>query len=93
MSAAVPRPGFDVLVDGDDQAWRERAACKDWPRPDEWFPHSGNPPGALVQTCRSCPVAAECLAYAVPRPNLHGIWSATSADDRDRIRRRLASAS
>lgn len=38
--------------------------------------------------CAACPVRAECLAYALGRPDKHGIWGGMTEDERDAERRR-----
>ncbi|MEU8952452.1 WhiB family transcriptional regulator [Streptomyces sp. NPDC048489] len=41
--------------------------------------------------CRTCPVAAACLRWALLHPDLSrdGVWAATTAPDRSALRRRL----
>ncbi|MER6441305.1 WhiB family transcriptional regulator [Streptomyces sp. NPDC001185] len=41
--------------------------------------------------CRTCPVAAACLRWALIHPDLSrdGVWAATTAPDRSALRRRL----
>jgi WhiB family redox-sensing transcriptional regulator len=36
--------------------------------------------------CDTCPVVRECLAWAVARPDLDGIWGGTTPPQRRRIR-------
>jgi len=38
--------------------------------------------------CQECPVAEECLTFALDHPALVGIWAATSTVDRARLRRK-----
>ncbi|MEU2865998.1 WhiB family transcriptional regulator [Streptomyces mirabilis] len=42
-------------------------------------------------TCRTCPIAAACLRWALTHPDLTriGVWAATTAPDRTALRRRL----
>jgi WhiB family redox-sensing transcriptional regulator len=40
---------------------------------------------AAQKVCDTCPVKAECLAYALDRKILHGIWAGTSGRARARI--------
>lgn len=40
--------------------------------------------------CRTCPVAAECLAYALETDSRHGIWGATTSTDRRQMKRRAS---
>ncbi|GHB68060.1 hypothetical protein GCM10010377_68720 [Streptomyces viridiviolaceus] len=41
--------------------------------------------------CRACPIAADCLKWALANPTLtrEGIWAATTARERTTLRRRL----
>ena len=41
---------------------------------------------ALV--CAACPVQAECLTYAVSRPEKYGTWGGLNEDERASERRR-----
>jgi WhiB family redox-sensing transcriptional regulator len=67
--------------------WEFDAACR--PYPTSWwfsFDEPENVEAFLV--CRQCPVAEQCLTFAVERPALVGIWAATTVEDRVQIRRR-----
>jgi WhiB family redox-sensing transcriptional regulator len=83
----------------DDDAptrWEDSAACAEVGG-DGWFPEvGGSGHVAAKAVCRSCPVVAECLAFALAHmgrrdPLLNfgewGIWGATSREDRLRLRR------
>ena len=39
--------------------------------------------------CATCPVRAECLTFAVERPEKYGTWGGANEDERALIRRRL----
>ncbi len=70
--------------------WMRRGACRDHPELT-WFPEHGalgNPAAASIAICRECRVRTECLGYAVDRPELRGIWGATSERGRERLRGR-----
>ncbi|SER95826.1 WhiB family transcriptional regulator, redox-sensing transcriptional regulator [Lentzea xinjiangensis] len=54
--------------------------------PDAFFPTKGDGIRHAVRTCLSCEVRAECLAYAVARPELDGIWGGTSNRQRVAMR-------
>lgn len=43
------------------------------------------------QACSTCPVAAECLKWALANPDLTqtGVWAATTKRDRTRLRKQL----
>lgn len=58
--------------------------------PDRFFPEagtSGDPHRQTKDICRRCPFVTGCLAYAIDRPALVGIWGATSQKERERLRR------
>ena len=79
-----------VTADDGRPAWMERAACRDLPT-DLFFPADSDTAGAERATavCRTCPVRKECAAYALPDPNLYGVWGAsTEAQRRNRRRQR-----
>lgn len=74
--------------------WRSSAECLG-EDPELFFPYSRGPSGQLqAETakaiCRRCPVASECLNWALdstPMPD--GIWGGTDEDERaDMIRNR-----
>ena len=60
--------------------WHARAACRDHPDPDLWFPGPGNNRRAqsAVEICRSCPVQIDCARYAADAGEQFGIWGGRS---------------
>lgn len=73
------------------QPWRHHAACLNRPT-NYWYPDT---PGATtpaaelaLSICRSCPVTTECLQYALNKPEYHGIWGATTEQQRRGLRSR-----
>jgi WhiB family redox-sensing transcriptional regulator len=66
--------------------WRHDAACRD-KDPELFFP---NPTLGLVglqieaakDVCRACPVADECLAFAMRAGLEAGVWGGLSEDER-----------
>lgn len=83
---AVPRRQLD---DG----WRELAACRD--QPGEIFFEDGRGPSHYVAAravCRSCPVRAQCLEYALAVEAIvgyrFGCWAGLSPAQRSRLARR-----
>jgi len=68
--------------------WREQAECKDDPTPDLWFVPPGDRHGiaAAKEFCHRCPVAAECLAEAMPNPSIVGVWGGTTESQRAKLR-------
>jgi WhiB family transcriptional regulator, redox-sensing transcriptional regulator len=73
-------------------AWHAKAACADLPT-EHFFP-SGSTGRALEQIarakkiCASCPVAAQCLDYALDTGQVDGVWGGMSEDERRRRQRR-----
>jgi WhiB family redox-sensing transcriptional regulator len=64
-------------------AWAESAACAQVD-PDLWFPDQGqrSQHREAKAICAACPVRAECLAYAVGRGEVHGIWGGLDYTER-----------
>jgi WhiB family redox-sensing transcriptional regulator len=76
-------------------SWVERGACRTSELgPDAWFPEVGKSRSALAlaaqQTCRrECPVAVECLLYALGAGERHGIWGGMTARQRTQFAREV----
>ena len=72
------------LIDEDD--WRADAAC--WGVDSDLFfpePHQSADPAREI--CAECPVAADCLGYALRSHIVHGVWGGKSPDERRQSRR------
>lgn len=74
--------------------WWNAAACRN-AEPDLFFPISATPASrAVVQrakrVCASCPVAAQCLNYALHHRQEQGIWGGLTDEERRLLRRRQA---
>jgi len=59
--------------------------------PDEWFPSSVRPLGLrpevyAQQLCEGCPVVNACGEWAVPQPELLGIWGGLTEGSRKKLR-------
>lgn len=72
------------------EPWMADAACLGLDA-NLWFPTSGRPADSpraesALGICRRCPVASDCLSFAMARPELHGIWGATTDLERKRAR-------
>ncbi|HYZ53175.1 MAG TPA: WhiB family transcriptional regulator [Streptosporangiaceae bacterium] len=76
--------------------WTGLAACR---RPDvdpEWFFPVGDTGPALREVaaakavCAGCPVARECLDWALRMGEAAGIWGGTTPEERRVLRRQLA---
>ena len=74
------------------ESWRHYAACADMPL-DMFFPQPGRNMHSIVKkaktVCRSCPVKAQCLEYALSFDDraLPGIYGGTTETDRRKIHR------
>lgn len=74
-----------------DLDWKALGACRG-EDPDRWFPISGPSPYAK-SVCATCPVAEECLDYALTTRQKFGVWGGHDEQERRRIlraRRRAA---
>jgi WhiB family transcriptional regulator, redox-sensing transcriptional regulator len=75
----------DIRIDG----WREAGTCFDrtdvdfFPEPDD-----STAVAVAVSMCASCPVAAECLTWAIDTDQREGIWGGYPPAERRTIRRR-----
>jgi WhiB family redox-sensing transcriptional regulator len=72
--------------------FRHRAICRD-EDPEMFFPVGTSGP-ALLQlaaakaVCRRCPVAIECLTWAMESGQRAGVWGGMSEEERAELRRR-----
>jgi WhiB family redox-sensing transcriptional regulator len=81
-----PTGSLGSIVNHED--WVEQANCKQTD-PDAFFPEQGMNAGWAKRVCGECPVQAECLAYALNRPEHHGIWGGLTERERKEVRREL----
>lgn len=80
------RTAPDFILDG---PWRDAAACAR--RPDvDFFPSPDDAEGIAraVAVCAGCPVADECLSFAIETNQPDGIWGGTTPAERVKLRRR-----
>lgn len=72
----------------DNGEWREHALCRgmdpDKFHPERWAQQKVRDAKAV---CAKCPVATDCLEYALKNAEKIGIWGGTSEVERVRIRR------
>lgn len=73
----------------DRPAWMADAACAEHDL-ELWFPANGQSPKPAKAICRSCLVVDECLEHALEAGEVHGIWGATSPEERRQLRRSAA---
>jgi WhiB family transcriptional regulator, redox-sensing transcriptional regulator len=102
LSASEPDPtreyderaagGLRGTSTGSDE-WRSRSACRA-EDPELFFP-AARSLTVFVQlarakaVCGRCPVAWECLRYALATGQQHGVWGGKSEEERKALRRRL----
>ncbi|MFD3574735.1 WhiB family transcriptional regulator [Streptomyces sp. NPDC058644] len=67
--------------------WRADALCAQTD-PNLFYPEGPQSSRAARAVCAICPVTDECLAYALNRPEPHGVWGGLTARDRTMLRRR-----
>jgi hypothetical protein len=88
--ASSPRAGSNVMDMLLGPEWARDAACKDL-EPEEadalFFPERGGKGNAGRALCRRCPVAAQCLEFALTEGEAFGIWGGTSERERRVLRR------
>jgi len=71
------------------EPWRAKAGCASPDVDRRWFyPARGDmvAVAAAKAVCWACPVTAECLDYALSRPEIHGIWGGLGARERRGLR-------
>lgn len=69
-------------------SWREAAACLD--NSTDFFPDPADigSISAAKAVCATCPVAGECLTWAIETNQTEGIWGGHTPTERRSIRRR-----
>jgi WhiB family transcriptional regulator, redox-sensing transcriptional regulator len=66
--------------------WKAHGRCAETD-PELWFPDKGHAPRAARRICFACPVQEQCLAYALDRPELLGVWGGYTEPERRLMRR------
>lgn len=88
-SAAEPPTPAAFMVPG--PSWMEQAACIGV-NPELFYPTKVDDSGPAKRVCRHCPVAAQCLEYALDIDDRWGIWGGTGSHIRARLRKARATA-
>ena len=86
MSISFEQRMHDVLAGAREMTWADWALCAEID-PDAFFPPKGADTRAAKAICRSCPVQAECLDWALDHHEAFGIWGGFSVRERDILRR------
>ncbi|MGH3500941.1 MAG: WhiB family transcriptional regulator [Nocardioidaceae bacterium] len=69
----------------DLQPWMEDALCAQTD-PEVFFPDKGQSAKQAKRVCARCPVQQPCLAYALDRPELQGVWGGLTERERRQLR-------
>ncbi|CAN5181331.1 WhiB family transcriptional regulator [soil metagenome] len=71
-------------------SWREVSACAD--SPVDFFPTPEDVKGIseAKAVCATCPVADECLSFALETRQSEGIWGGHTPKERQKVRRKWA---
>ncbi|MGA2211480.1 MAG: WhiB family transcriptional regulator [Acidimicrobiales bacterium] len=83
MLSTGPLPELRELFKRPD--WQDSAACRGQ-GVERFFPSEGSSLIQARRVCARCPVADDCLQYALAHPSLKGIWAGTSERRRRRLR-------
>lgn len=82
-----------TLSDNDDR-FREQAACRDYPTNlfflEQFENQYHNKLSRAREVCGVCPVAEDCLRFALNNHIQYGIWAGTTPLQRKAMRRRSA---
>ncbi|HWS46724.1 MAG TPA: WhiB family transcriptional regulator [Acidimicrobiia bacterium] len=71
----------------DDASWMAQARCRGT-SPGEFFPSESKGVIAAQRMCAECPVAKECLEYALEHRIEQGVWGGKSERQRRLILRK-----
>ena len=66
--------------------WMAEGKCRDV-APETFFPNDGVGVIQAQRICATCPVATQCLEYALANHIDHGVWGGKSERERRRILR------
>lgn len=80
----------ETVIDMTVTPWREAAACLDAPEGVTFFPDKDDV-AAIAKAkaiCATCPVADECLTWAIESNQGEGIWGGHTPKERRALRRR-----
>jgi WhiB family redox-sensing transcriptional regulator len=75
-----------ALLEDDIPAWMADGLCAQTD-PEMFFPEAGRTPRGARNVCKECPVAVQCLAYALDRDERFGIWGGMTPTERRRLKK------
>jgi excisionase family DNA binding protein len=70
----------------DPGSWRADSMCRQHPT-DWWFAGGHRDTMLAKRICADCVVQPQCLEFALGRPELLGVWAATTPNERAAMRR------
>lgn len=77
---------LQILADVREMGWADWGLCAQTD-PESFFPEKGGSSRLAKRVCAGCPVADECLAYALEHDERWGIWGGTSERQRRTLKR------
>ncbi len=77
-----------LLGAGQFPDWMDRGVCHQTD-PELFFPEKGGSTREAMSICARCPVAAECLDYAIDNDERFGIWGGVSERHRRAIKKAM----
>lgn len=87
--------GTNTYDPSPDIDWRQQASCIGVD-PELWFPegetHVISRGKQAKAICRGCPVAQQCLEWALTTEQRFGIWGGLNATERNKLRRQKQAA-
>jgi WhiB family redox-sensing transcriptional regulator len=86
VRAAGEAPALPLLGLGQMPEWMERGLCAQTD-PESFFPEKGGSTREAKSICATCPVAAECLDYALDNDERFGIWGGLSERERRKLKK------
>lgn len=78
---------LQLLADVAEMTWADDALCTEVDIGDLFFVEKGGSTRPAKQVCSQCPVAADCLAYALEHEIEFGVWGGLSARQRRDLKR------
>jgi WhiB family transcriptional regulator, redox-sensing transcriptional regulator len=66
--------------------WMAEGKCRNFPA-EMFFPGDGTGVIKAQKICATCPVADQCLTYALENHVDHGVWGGKSERERRRLQR------
>lgn len=85
----TPVPTSLLQLDIEERPWASFGSCRD-ANPDLFFSSDDRSAREAIRICRGCPVASECLAWALDTRVRYGIWGGLTERQRRRVIRQSA---